>query len=153
MVASGLVLVFIGQRVLRPVEESSRLEGAARRKDRPPLLLAAAAVGLFTGLLANGGGFLLVPMYLLIFGLDIRESAGTSLLVIAVLTIPTLSTHWALGHVDWRVAWAFALGAVPASAISGRLAHRIRRATVRVWFGWFLIVSGLAFVIYRLVSQ
>jgi len=152
LVASGVVLVFVGWRVLRPIEDARRRAGAVRRKNRPLLVVAAAVVGLFTGLLANGGGFLLVPMYLLLFGLTMRESAGTSLLVIAVLTIPTLATHWALGHIDWPVAWAFALGAVPASAISGRLADRVPRGRLRQSFGWFLILSGAAFAVYRLTA-
>ena len=65
---------------------------------------AAAAIGVFTGMLANGGGFLLVPLFVVILGLTMPESAGTSLVVIAVLSIPTLITHWALGHIDWVVA-------------------------------------------------
>ncbi len=77
--------------------------GTTRRHNRPLLVAVMAAAGLFTGLLANGGGFLLVPIYLLVFGLDMREAAGTSLLVIAVLTVPTLATHWAR-HIDWAVA-------------------------------------------------
>jgi hypothetical protein len=153
LIASGLVLVAVGWRVLRPIEESKRSEGSLRRKNRPLLVVASAGVGLFTGLLANGGGFLLVPMYLLIFGLNMRESAGTSLLVIAVLAVPTLATHWALGHIDWVVASAFALGAIPASAVSGTLAHRVPRTSLRHAFGWFLIASGVAFVVFRLLSR
>jgi hypothetical protein len=91
-------------------------------------------------------------MYLLVFGLDMREAAGTSLLVIAVLTIPTMVTHWALGHIDWAVAGAFALGAVPASALSGRLAQQVTGGAVRQAFGWFLVTSGAAFVAYRLAA-
>ena len=74
------------------------------------LVASAAGLGLFTGLLANGGGFLLMPLYLLVFGLRMRQAVGTSLLVIAVLSIPTLVTHWALGHIDWTVAFAFTVG-------------------------------------------
>jgi uncharacterized protein len=150
LVASGVVLVVVGWRVLRPVDERARQAGTARRKNRPLLVAASAGVGLFTGLLANGGGFLLVPMYLLIFGLPMREAAGTSLLVIAVLGVPTLLTHWALGHIDWAVAGAFALGMVPASAVSARLAQRVVGTRVRHAFGWFLVGSGVAFVVYRL---
>lgn len=152
LVASGVVLVIVGLRVVRPVEEPSRALGTARRKNRPLLVSASAGVGLFTGLLANGGGFLLVPMYLLVFGLTMLEAAGTSLLVIAVLAVPTLATHWALGHVDWTVAGAFALGAVPTSAVSGRLAQRVPGGATRRAFGWFLVGSGAAFVIYRLAA-
>ena len=151
LIASGVALMVVGLRVLRPIGERVRVAGAARRKDRPLLVGAAAGVGLLTGLLANGGGFLLVPMYLLLFGLDMREASGTSLLVIAVLAVPTLATHWWLGHIDWMVAAAFALGSVPASAVSGRAAHRITGRALRHGFGWFLIGSGAAFIVYRLL--
>jgi uncharacterized protein len=151
LVISGVVLIAVGQRVLRPIDPSMRRRGTERRKNRPILIAASAGLGLFTGLLANGGGFLLVPMYLLLFGLTMRESAGTSLLVIAVLAVPTLITHWSLGHIDWPVAGAFALGAVPASALSSRYAQRVAGPHVRRAFGWFLIAAGAAFVVYRLV--
>jgi uncharacterized protein len=153
LVISGAVLVLVGQRVLRPIDAAERLAGTARRKHRILLVAASAGVGLFTGLLANGGGFLLVPMYLLVFGLRMREAAGTSLLVIAALSVPTLATHWALGHVDWTVAGAFALGAIPASVVSSRLVHRVETPRLRQAFGWFLIVSGVAFVIYRITPK
>jgi uncharacterized membrane protein YfcA len=150
LVASGVVLVVIGVRVMRPIDESTRDSGTKRRKNRPLLVLAAAGVGLFTGLLANGGGFLLVPMYLLLFGLRMRQAAGTSLLVIVVLAIPTLMTHWALGHIDWAIAGALTLGLVPTSFAASRYANRTEGKTLRRWFGIFLIATGLAFTAYRL---
>ena len=69
LIVSGLVLIVVGQRVLRPIDPSARAAGGVRRKNRLLLISASAGVGLFAGLLANGGGFLLVPMYLLVFGL------------------------------------------------------------------------------------
>jgi uncharacterized membrane protein YfcA len=152
LVASGVVLMVVGVRVMRPIDETQSRAGAVRRSNRLLLVAASAGVGLFTGLLANGGGFLLVPMYLLLFGLDMHEAAGTSLLAVVVLTIPTLATHWALGHINWTVAGAFALGAVPASAVSGRLAQSLDGPGLRRGFGWFLLGSGLVFVGYRLVG-
>jgi uncharacterized membrane protein YfcA len=152
LVVSGVVLIVVGERVLRPIDPSMRRRGTARRKNRAMLVVASAGLGLFTGLLANGGGFLLVPMYLLLFGLTMREAAGTSLLVIAVLAVPTLAAHWSLGHVDWSVAGAFALGAVPASAVSSRYAHLVAGPKVRRAFGWFLIAAGAAFVVFRLAA-
>jgi len=93
--------------------------------NRPLLVGASAVVGLFTGLLANGGGFLLVPLYVLVFGLSMRQAVGTSLVVVAALTVPTLAVHWSLGHIDWAVAGLFASGALPASAIASVLARRV----------------------------
>jgi uncharacterized membrane protein YfcA len=152
LVLSGVVLVVVGLRVLRPIEQALRDAGTARRQNRPLLVAAAAGVGVFTGLLANGGGFLLVPLYLLVFGLRMRQAVGTSLVVIAVLAVPTLATHWALGHIDWAIAGAFALGMLPGSAVGSRLAHSIEGPTLRRAFGWFLVAFGLFFTVYRLVT-
>jgi len=152
LIASGVVLTIVGIRVLRPIAETLQAAGTIRRRNRLLLVAASAGVGLFSGLLANGGGFLLVPMYLLIFGLDMRQAAGTSLLVISVLTVPILAAHAALGHIDWTVAGAFALGATPTSILSGRLAQRVTSGSLQKAFAWFLIGSGLAFVLYRLLG-
>jgi Sulfite exporter TauE/SafE. len=132
---------------------AARAVGEARRQNRPLLVACAAGVGLFTGLLANGGGFLLVPLYLLVFGLRKRAAVGTSLIVIAALSIPTLATHWALGHIDWTVAFAFAAGLLPGSVAGSNLAHRVTGPSLRRAFGWFLIGFGAFFTIYRLVHS
>jgi uncharacterized membrane protein YfcA len=151
LVASGLVLVIIGARVMRPIEQSARDVGTQRRQNRPLLVLAAAGVGLFTGLLANGGGFLLVPLYLLVFGLRMRQAVGTSLLVIVFLAIPTLITHWMLGHIDWAISTELALGLVPASFLTSRYAQNVEGPVLRRWFGTFLIILGAGFTLYRIM--
>jgi hypothetical protein len=151
LVASGLVLAIIGVRLVRPISDTLQASGKIRRKNRIILVAVSAGVGLFSGLLANGGGFLLVPMYLLVFGLDMREAAGTSLLVIAVLSIPILAVHAALGHINWTVAAAFSLGAIPTSFLSGQLAQHVAIDRLRRIFGWFLVGSGLAFIFYRVL--
>jgi uncharacterized membrane protein YfcA len=152
LVASGVMLVVVGLRIGRPIAQAERDLGTERRQNRPMLVAAAAGVGLFTGLLANGGGFLLVPLYVLVFGLRMRQAVGTSLLVVTVLSVPTLATHWALGHVDWAIAGYLTAGLLPGSVIGGRLAHRFEGPDVRRAFGWFLIGFGVLFTTYRLVA-
>jgi uncharacterized protein len=143
LMVSGLVLVVVGLRVILPVDEKALEKGAERRRHRALLVATMVLVGVFTGLLANGGGFLIVPLYLLVFGLRMREAVGTSLLVIVVLAIPTLVTHWALGHINWALAGEFALGQVPGSAAGGQFAHHVQGPVIRRAFGLFLIAFGL----------
>src|SRR3954471_8853152 len=151
VVASGVVLVLVGVRVILPIEDAAREVGTARRMNRPLLSGTAAAVGLFTGILANGGAFLLMPMYLLVFGLRMRQAVGTSLVVVAALSIPTLITHLSLGHVDWGVSLALLAGQLPASFVGSQLSKKITGVGVaRRAFGRFLIVFGVAFTAYRL---
>ena len=153
LVPSGAVLAVVGLRVVRPIAQAARDAGTRRRRDRPVLVASMAAVGVFTGLLANGGGFLIVPLYLLVFGLRMREAVGTSLLVIAVLAVPTLATHWALGRIDWVLAGEFAVGLLSGVALGSRFAHRVKGLILRQAFGWFLVVFGLFFSIYRIVQH
>jgi uncharacterized membrane protein YfcA len=150
LVASGVVLGVVGIRVLLPISAANRSAGAVRRHQPIFIITVAAAVGLFTGLLANGGGFLLVPAYLLLLGLSMRTASGTSLLVVAALTIPTLITHWALGHIDWAAAAVFAVGSVPASWIVSRQAQRVHTHHLQLAFGVLLVAFSIWFVTYRL---
>lgn len=151
LVASGITLIVVGARVLRPIGAQAVETGTRRRQNRLLLVAATAGVGVFTGLLANGGGFLLVPLYLLVFGLRMRQAAGTSLLVITALSVPTLVSHWLLGHVDWSLAGYFAAGMLPGAALASRLAQRIHGSRLRVAFGAFLTVFGAGFTAYRLM--
>jgi len=147
LIASGAVLALVGVRILFALPEA-RVSLRARR--RPAIVVpAAAGIGLVTGLLANGGGFLLVPLFVLVLGLTMPESAGTSLVVIAALSVPTLLTHWALGHIDWGVAASFAGGSIPGAALGSLLAHRIPAEAMKRGFGSLLI----AFAVYFIARQ
>lgn len=152
LVLSGAMLVVVGVRVIMPITDAAREVGTARRQNRPLLVAATAGVGFMTGLLANGGGFLLMPLYLLVFGLRMRQAVGTSLLVVATLSVPTLITHTALGHVDWNVAGLFAAGVIPTSVIGGHYSSGFGAGVQRRIFGVFLIVFGVAFTAYRLLT-
>jgi uncharacterized protein len=152
LVSSGVVLAVIGVRVLRPLSPAARDAAASRRRSGVVVALGGAAVGLFTGLLANGGGFLLVPLYLLVLGLPMHTSSGTSLAVIAALSLPTFVTHWTLGNIDWGVALGFAAGSIPAAYLGGRLAHRVPAERLRLAFGWVLVAFAAYFVLRQLTA-
>jgi uncharacterized membrane protein YfcA len=148
LVASGVVLAVVGMRLFFSTAEE-RLAGRARR--RPAVVVpAAVAIGVLTGLLANGGGFLLVPLFVLVLGLTMPESAGTSLVVIGVLSVPTLAVHWALGHIDWSVAAAFAAGSIPGTVAGSRLSGHIPAEALKRAFAVGLILFAVAFVVRQL---
>ena len=151
LVVSGVVLAAVGVRILFPLPDE-RLALQGRRK-ASFVVPAAAMIGLFTGLLANGGGFLLVPLFVVILGLTMPESAGTSLVVIAVLSVPTLATHWALGHIDWGVAAAFAAGSIPGTAVGSRVAQHLPAEATKRGFGVLLIVFAAYFIVRQVIGD
>ena len=147
LILSGVLLLVIGVRLVLP-DRAGAAGRATRRRDSTALVVGASfGVGLLTGLLANGGGFLLVPLFVLVLGLTAVKAAGSSMVVVGILTIPTLATHWALGHIDWAVAAGFALGLIPASLVGARFIQHVPADRARTAFGamltgfsvWFLL--------------
>lgn len=150
LVLSGLMLLAIGIRLLMRDASGAAARCSARRNNTGLVIGSSLGVGLLTGLLANGGGFLLVPLFVLVLGLTAVEAAGTSMVVVGILTIPTLITHWALGHIDWTVASGFAAGLIPAAAIGSRMAQHIPPARSRLAFGTMLVAFATWFLVHQL---
>ncbi len=146
LILSGVMLLVVGARVLMPDPVSHEERSEQRRANTGLVLTAAFAVGLLTGLLANGGGFLLVPLLIVVFGLTTGMAAGTSMVAVAALTLPTLATHWWLGHIDWRLAAVFALGVLPGSMVGASAAQHIPAARARLAFGVLLVVFAVWFL-------
>ncbi|MEO7371102.1 MAG: sulfite exporter TauE/SafE family protein [Ilumatobacteraceae bacterium] len=150
LVLSGVMLLVVGIRVLMP-DSKGHGDKSAARLERTGLVVAATfAVGLLTGLLANGGGFLLVPLFVLGLGMTTTKAAGTSMVAVGVLTIPTLITHWALGHIDWPYALVFACGLLPASMLGARLSEHVPAHKARKAFGVLLVGFAIWYLIRKL---
>ncbi len=150
LVLSGVVLLLVGLRIVRPGDPVAPEVAAARRASTTFIVVAASGVGFAAGLLANGGGFLLVPLFLLALGLDMNEAAGTSLVVAVALTLPTIVTHTVVGDIDWSVAGLFAVGLIPGALLGSRVAHRIPGAKLRHAFGVLLVGFALWYLARQL---
>ena len=147
LVASGLLLLVVGARVLLP-DPAGHLDRTAAWRDRPALVVVPAfGVGVLSGLLANSGGVLLVPMCILLLGLTAARAAGTSIVAAGALSIPTLLVHSTLGHVDWSVALVFGIGMLPASLLAGRAGAHIPASVARPLFGVALVAFAAWFLL------
>jgi len=144
LVLSGVLLAAIGVRMLWSGGDTrQRAEGA------PGWLIAAggSSVGFLAGLLANGGGFLLVPFFAIGLGMSMRKAAGTSLVTAAALALPTTVVHALAGNIDWPAAAAFAAGLVPAAALGGRVGARVDGTAARIAFGVLLVLFAAWFLV------
>lgn len=104
------------------------------------VLVTATGIGLLTGLLGVGGGFLVVPALVLALGLPLHLAAGTSLVVIAVTSSTALAARAQLGlDLAWAPVLAITVAAAIAAVISVRLASRIPVARLRTVFVAVLI--------------
>jgi len=111
---------------------------------RARLATAGLVVGLVSGLLANSGGFLLVPLYLTVLRLPIKSAFASSLVVSAALAVPGTAVHVALGHVDWRVLLVFGAASVPLANLGARVALATDAVRLERLYGAGLAVFGTA---------
>lgn len=114
--------------------------GGGRRVGR--ILLDGFVVGLATGLVGAGGGFLVVPALALLGGLPMAVAVGTSLLVITMKSTAGLAGYLATVQLDWPVVLAFTVVAVLTSFVGARLAGVVPEGRLRTGFGWFVLVMG-----------
>ncbi|HEX5524340.1 MAG TPA: sulfite exporter TauE/SafE family protein [Pedococcus sp.] len=111
------------------------------------VLLHGGAVGLTTGIIGAGGGFLIVPALTLLGGLSMPVAVGTSLLVIAMNSAAGLGGHLPSVDLDWGLAAMVTAAGVGGSLVGGRLAGRISPDRLRRAFGWaVLAMAAVVFV-------
>lgn len=112
------------------------------------VLLEGVVVGLVTGIVGAGGGFLVVPALTLLGGLSMPVAVGTSLLVIAMKSAAGLGGYLASVSIDWGLAAMVTAAAVVGSLIGGRLTSKVSPESLRRAFGWFVLVMA-AFILVQ----
>jgi uncharacterized membrane protein YfcA len=115
---------------------------------RIAVVVGGAGVGVLSGLVGVGGGFLIVPALVLLAGVPMAGAVGTSLAVITLNSFSGFGKYLAvLEHeglaLDWRVLLAVAAVGVVGSFAGHRLGRRLPQAMSRRLFGVFLVVMGL----------
>jgi uncharacterized protein len=109
------------------------------------VFVTASVVGLLTGFFGVGGGFVVVPVLVLVLGFTMPVAVGTSLLVIAINSISALLSR--MGQcvpLDWLLIGVFTLAAIVGSILGGRLAAtRVRPHRLTAAFTMLLVAVAL----------
>ncbi len=107
------------------------------------MLLSGIGIGLTTGILGAGGGFLLIPTLVLVLGMPMKEAVGTSLLIIALNSLIGFAGD--MGHfvIDWIFLLKITAISMAGVLIGGAVAKKINAAYLKKGFGWFVLVMGV----------
>jgi uncharacterized membrane protein YfcA len=112
-----------------------------------PLLLLGLFVGVITGLLGAGGGFLIIPSLVLFLKLPMKTAVGTSLLIIAINSLLGFLFSLKQFEYNWTILLVFTALAIVGIFIGSKLAEKITGAYLRKGFGWFVLVMGIYIII------
>lgn len=103
---------------------------------------SGAGVGLLTGFLGVGGGFLIVPALVMLVGLPIRQAVGTSLVIIAMNSLAGFLGHLHGPAIDMQVVAIFVVAGIAGALTGARLTKFVQPEHLRKGFALFVI--GLA---------
>ncbi len=140
LIAFALIMVAAGVAMLRGRKDITGT--AAQPLPVIRITLIGLVVGVISGLVGAGGGFLLVPALTLLAGLPMPVAVGTSLVVIAMQSLAGFAGHLSSEHIDWRLAAFVSIAAVAGALIGGRLIAFVQPDSLRVVFGWFVLMMA-----------
>lgn len=143
MVLFAILMLMASTAMIKGRKEIVNIDSATSSADTIKLLLYGVLVGLATGFLGAGGGFLIIPALVLILKMPMKKAVGTSLLIIALNSLIGFTGD--IGHID--INWTFLAVltgiAVTGIFIGGAIAKKIAGEKLKKGFGWFILVMGI----------
>lgn len=134
----------------KPRREAVAYEPASLDMPIKKQILIGGIIGLTVGVAAGyiglGGGFLMVPLFLTILKVPMKNASATSLLAMCILAVPGVIRHIMLGNIDIWAGIAMSIGSIPGATIGARFVKYVPERTLRILFGFFLIFVALFMV-------
>lgn len=135
------------------ISSKRKAEGgeAVPRYNYPLIALEGGVVGLLTGIVGAGGGFLIIPALVLLARLPMKMAVGTSLLIIAAKSL--LGFLGDLGHqpIEWPFMLLFTTLALGGILIGSWLSGSVANRHLKQGFGWLVLLMGLYILLTELL--
>ncbi len=113
------------------------------------LVIYGVLIGVVTGFLGAGGGFLLIPALVILMKLPMKEAIGTSLLIIALNSLIGFLGDIGLQTVDWKFVIIVSAIAIAGIFIGTYFNQKVNGAKLKKGFGWFVLVIGIFIIIHE----
>lgn len=147
MLCLSLLMLLAARRMLKPAIRNDHVQHEDKQVTTS-LLLRGLMVGIVTGLLGIGGGFLIVPALYLLVNLPVKKAIGTALLIITINSLFSFLNSYASIDIDWLLLLKFSIGAIVGIIIGTKLSQRIPGAYLKKTFG--LVILGMSFyIVYK----
>jgi uncharacterized membrane protein YfcA len=152
----AVIMVMAAYSMIKPSKKSgtdtlSNTEDVQPQFNYPLILAEGAIVGLVTGLVGAGGGFLIIPALVLLAKLPMKQAVGTSLMIIAAKSLIGFVGDMRGNEViDWSFLGVFSSIAVVGILFGSWLSKRIPGEKLKPTFGWFVLVMGTYIIIKEL---
>jgi uncharacterized protein len=113
----------------------------------PLILVEGIVVGILTGLVGAGGGFLIIPALVLLSKLPMKQAVGTSLLIIAAKSLIGFTGDLSNYAMNWKLLIIVTIIAIAGIFIGNWLTNKVSSDKLKRGFGWFVLVMGFYIII------
>jgi len=136
------------------IKDKSSSEGTAPsdlKLNYPLIIIEALAVGLITGIVGIGGGFLIIPSLVVLVKLPMKRAIGTSLLIIACNSLIGFLGDLGMEKIHWEFLFLFTAFSLAGICIGVWISKYISGRKLKPFFGWFVLASGIVILIKELI--
>ena len=158
--ATGLLVLFAvimlaaSYSMIRKQKKAAEADIDEVKYNYPLILAEGAIVGVVTGLVGAGGGFLIIPALVLLAKLPMKKAVGTSLMIIAAKSLIGFMGDLRGDEViDWKFMLIFTAIAVVGIFTGSYLSSKISNDKLKPVFGWFVLVMGIYILLKETVLK
>jgi uncharacterized membrane protein YfcA len=116
----------------------------------PMIMLEGLVVGVLTGMVGAGGGFLIIPALVILTKLDMKKAIGTSLLIIAAKSLIGFMGDLSHIQIKWSLLLDITVLAIIGILIGSRWSKKMDASLLKKIFGWFVLILGIYIIIKEL---
>jgi uncharacterized membrane protein YfcA len=153
MLLFAVLMIFASYSMIKNDKKNCDDTPQKQQFNHPLILVEGTVVGILTGLVGAGGGFLIIPALVVLSKLPMKEAVGTSLVIIAAKSLIGFFGESGETVIDY-----FFLAKITAFAIIGifigmALSKKIDGSKLKPAFGWFVLVMGIYILIKETILK
>jgi uncharacterized membrane protein YfcA len=150
MLLFAVLMVFAAVSMIKNQKVASTQTETKQKHYNPLILLEGVKVGILTGLVGAGGGFLIIPALVIFTGLPMKVAVGTSLLIIASNSLIGFIGDFGHFQMNWSILFSVTGIAIIGIFIGNYLSLKIDGAKLKKGFGWFVLIMGIYIIVKEL---
>lgn len=153
MLLFAVLMIFASYSMIKKDKPVTEETPQKQKFNYPLILVEGTVVGILTGFVGAGGGFLIIPALVVLSKLPMKEAVGTSLVIIAAKSLIGFfgeSSETAIDYIFLAKVTAFAIVGI---FIGMALSRKIDGSKLKPAFGWFVLVMGIYIIIKETIIQ
>ncbi len=142
MLIFAVLMIFASASMIKGRKDTEQ-KSIVKDLNYPLIITQGMFVGMLTGLVGAGGGFIIIPALIALFNLPMKKAVGTSLVVITINSLFGFATEITNPNIDWSFLITFTVIAVVGIFVGSALSNKISGEKLKPAFGWFVLIMGI----------